>query len=493
MTLGYGMSSTGLIHRCIVFALCAGYMVTAFAAYAGDGIPVTSITIVRTPAPASGPYTEGGFTVRYGQGDNVRLTDAVAGGIALTRSSISKPNIVIRRRDNPQSSGQRQTMFFPGRVSGTNIYIEGEEATNMEAAMNNDFITSGGLDVFLNVPNLGGIEQPNNVERIDFIVPAGIDLPATAALLNEIGTIANEKHGNNTYKIAMITSLDGAGDPASYAPLALVQGNVDYGNLGRPQNASGTNMRNAYIRNAAHPSGGSNGPLGYIRSDTNFMGMSFVSFAAMGATPGQTVYGYSLFPNDMFDTSDLVGLSDAPLNTGTSVNGGDIYGGTFAIFTTPAAELVTGTGGTPNFMVTKSVEVFDPFNEGLFVVPGIDVIYSINLTNSGSASPDAGTMFMVDKLPAELEFYNADIDDAGPETDPVVFVDAGSGMSFTYATDAGYSNSAIKPAAMSDCTYPPAPGYDPNVTYVCFAPSGAMANGGMPAPSFELKFRARVK
>ena len=469
---------------------CLWFFALSSAALAGDGIPVTSITTVRTNAPNSGPYTQNGKTVYYGRGDNVKMTSAVAGGITLSRSSISKPSIVIKRIDNPQSSGERLTMFYSGRISGSNIYIEGEEALDMETAMNDDYITSGGLDVFMNTA--AGVEKPNNIERVDFIVPVGINLPSTAALLNEIGTIANEKHGNNTYKIAMITSLDAFGAPASYATLATIQGNVDYGNLGRPKNSSGTNMYNIYMRNALNPSGGSNGPVGYEGRDTNFIGMSFVSFAAMGATPGQTIYGYSLFPNDMFDSNDLVHLTDAPLTTGTGTNGGDIFGGTFAVFATPAAELQTGSGGTPNLQATKSVEIYDPLNESLYAVPGNDVIYTITLANSGNASPDAGTIFFVDKIPAQIEFYNGDIDDGGPQTNPITFVPGSSGLGFTYAIDSGYSSSAVSPTNMAGCTYSPISGYDPNVKYVCFAPTGTMATGS-PAPSFDLKFRAQVK
>jgi uncharacterized repeat protein (TIGR01451 family) len=252
-------------------------------------------------------------------------------------------------------------------------------------------------------------------------------------------------------------------------------------------------MYNVYMRNNLHASGGTNGPVGYEGRDTNFIGMSFVSFAAMGATPSQTIYGYSLFPNDMFDSNDLVDLTDAPLTTGTGTNGGDIFGGTFAVFTTPAAELQSGSGGTPAMAASKAVEIYDPLNAGLYAVPGNDVVYTIDLTNSGNASPDADTMFFTDKLPPEIEFYNGDIDGAGPQTNPIEFVDNSSGLTWNYASDSGYSNSAVRPTTMAGCSYAPASGYDPNVTYICFAPSGTMSNGGSPAPSFELKFRARLK
>lgn len=409
----------------------------------------------------------------------------------MTRSAISKPNIRIKRVNNANVSGERLTLFYPATVSGSNIYIEGDQALSMEQAMNDDYLTSGGLDVFLNVD--GGVEKANNIERIDFVVQSGINLPATAALLSEIGTVANEKHGNNSYKIALITSLDSFGEPSGYGPLRLIQGNSDYGNMGRPKTSTGALLLNAYTRNGTAPvGGGGNGPSAYIQSDSNFIGLSFLSFAAMGATPGQTVYGYSIFPSDMNDGNDLVGLTDAPLNTSGGANGGDIYGGTFAIFSTPAAEAEASEGGEADLQGNKTVEVYDPLSEGLYALPGNDVIYEISVTNVGTGSPDDGTIFLVDELPPGIEIYYGDIDDAGPETDPIAFVDNGSGLSFDFATDVGFAAGGTAPSSFAACNYTPVSGYDDSVTHLCVKPTGTMAHGAS-NPSFAFKFRARIK
>ena len=459
--------------------------------WAGDGTPVTAMSTQRITATTTGPYSIGGDTITYGVGDNVRITDVTSGGLTLTRSAISKPEITINRINNANVTGERLTFFYPGTVSGgSTINLEGDEALSMEVAMNDDYLTSGGLDVFLNVDT--GVEKANNIERIDFVVPAGIKLPATAALLNEIGTVANEKHGNNTYQIAMITSLDGAGDPDGYGLLKTIEGNVDYGNVGRPQNASGTNLRNIYMRNGTAPVGSDNGPVAYIRTDTNFIGLSFISFGAMGATTGQTVYGYSLFASDVLDSHDLVDLTDAITTTSGGPNGGDIYGGTFAIFTTPAAEAEASEGGSPDLQGSKTVTVFDPNLDGLFAVPGNDVIYNITVSNDGDGSPDADTVVLIDTLPDDVEFYHGDIDDGGPETDPVAFIDNSSGLTFSYASDVAYSNAVVAPSLFGDCIYPPSVGYDANVKHICFRPTGTLDNGS-PAPGFTVQFRARIQ
>lgn len=471
--------------------LFAGGATVWVPAMAGDGTPVSSASTVRSAATPSGPYSIAGDTISYGVGDNVQITSVTVGTLSLTRSAISKPSIKINRIDNATVQGERITLFYPGTVSGSTVNVEGDEALTMEVAMNDEYLTSGGLDVFLNVD--GNVEKANNIERIDFVVPSGINLPNSAALLDEIGTVANEKHGNNTYKIAMITAIDAFGEPSAYASLRTIEGNADYGSIGRPTNSSGTNLRNLHFRNGTAPvSGGGNGDVEYVRSDTNIIGLSFVSFAALGATPGQTVYGYSLFGSDMADSNDLVGLTDALLTTSGSANGGDIYGGTFAIFSTPAAEAETSEGA-PDLQSAKTVSVYDPTSLGLYAVPGNDVVYTITIANQGDGSPDADSLFMVDSLPGAVEFYNGDFDGTyGSEVDPVVFSDSSSGLTFSYAFDVGYSDLSVAPLNMTACDYDPDLGYDDAVKHVCVQPGGTL-DFGTPSPSMSISFRARIK
>ena len=96
----------------------------------------------------------------------------------------------------------------------------------------------------------------------------------------------------------------------------------------------------------------------------------------------------------------------------------------------------------------------------------------------------------------EAPLANGDIDAGGPDTysgsDPVGFVDNSSGLTMTYASDVGFSDQATRPADFASCTYNPAAGYDPAVTYICLNPKGAMAAGD-PDPQFAVAFRARIK
>lgn len=147
-----------------------------------------------------------------------------------------------------------------------------------------------------------------------------------------------------------------------------------------------------------------------------------------------------------------------------------------------------------NLQASKSVAVFDPNNEGLYALPGNDVIYTITATNEGTGAADTDSMELIDTLPPEIEIWNGDIDDAGPETNPVAFSQTGgAGLTFNYATDVRYSTAATKPADFDACTaFTPDNNYRPDFNFICFNPKGSMAAGD-PDPTFSVSFRARIE
>ena len=146
----------------------------------------------------------------------------------------------------------------------------------------------------------------------------------------------------------------------------------------------------------------------------------------------------------------------------------------------------------PELVAEKTAEIWDPGSEGLYAVPGNDIIYSIAVTNQGDGSADANSLFLVDAMPGEISFFNGDIDDAGPESDPVILIaQNGAGVSLTYPADVGFASGSVKPTDFSQCTYAPTAGYDSNVNFVCLNPKGSFAAGD-PDPQIEIKFRAKI-
>jgi len=147
----------------------------------------------------------------------------------------------------------------------------------------------------------------------------------------------------------------------------------------------------------------------------------------------------------------------------------------------------------PDISINKSVSIYDPNGDGLHNVPGNDVIYTISASNSGTGSTDPNSIVLIDALPSELTFFNGDIDDGGPELNPVIFSQTNSpSLTFTYPTDVAFSNAATRPSDFSACSYSPVSGYDPSISYVCFNPKGEF-EAGAPAPTFSVEFRTRIK
>ena len=148
-----------------------------------------------------------------------------------------------------------------------------------------------------------------------------------------------------------------------------------------------------------------------------------------------------------------------------------------------------GGGGTADLTANKSVAVYDPQDQGLYAIPGNDVIYTFTIENLGTGEVDSGSLMLIDNMPDELTFYNGDIDDAGPETDPVSFADTAGNLTFDYGVDAAFSDGASAPTSFADCDYTPAAGYDPDVNFICLNPKGVMAGGS----TLTLSFRARIE
>lgn len=144
----------------------------------------------------------------------------------------------------------------------------------------------------------------------------------------------------------------------------------------------------------------------------------------------------------------------------------------------------------------KTVSVFDPQGLGLFAVPGNDVIYTITVRNPGPGTTDVDTLFLVDDLPPEVIFFNGDANGpTGAGDDPVIFTETvpGTGLDpFVFANDVRFSDAAVQPDDISECSYTPAAGFDPAVTFVCINPKGVLATGN-PVPEFTLEFRTRIR
>ncbi len=204
-------------------------------------------------------------------------------------------------------------------------------------------------------------------------------------------------------------------------------------------------------------------------------------------------------PGDTNPATGVIGVSVSPPATAVLTQ-------TFARFRWSDAMNIGSTGvapngevedyavtiwGLPNVMTSKISIVYDPAGAGLLAVPGNDVVYTITTSNSGLGPPDTNSLFVVDSLPLQLEFFNGDFNGAAAGTSAVEFVSTAPALTFNPATDLRFSNSAVRPTSFAACNYTPASGYDPAIRHICFSPKGTMAVNG--ASNFTYRFRARIR
>jgi hypothetical protein len=149
-------------------------------------------------------------------------------------------------------------------------------------------------------------------------------------------------------------------------------------------------------------------------------------------------------------------------------------------------------GCLPTVTAQKSSMIYDTGSNPLYRIPGNDIIYKISIRRTTGQAVSNNSIFVLDSVPTNLIFYNGDYDGAGPGNTPVGFVDNGSGLIFTYATDVKYSNAVVSPTSFAACTYAPIAAYDVNVKHICVNPKGSFVSG-LAGSSFDLFFRAQIK
>jgi hypothetical protein len=219
--------------------------------------------------------------------------------------------VVVNRVANAEESDlDKQTLFFEtgGTGGGNTIYFI-PEYTRIVEAINRRTANRGSDNVFSNT----GSETINNVERIDLMFTGGVFTP----IVEESGFLISERGGNDPIKVAAITSLDGNGNVATLGSLVNINNNSHWGNTGISVETTVFQKRSvdAELRPAQN------------LTAQNICGV-YVTFEDLGIENNETIYGISVFPDDVNASMDLIGLSNVPQNTNGSGAGGlDMMGG----------------------------------------------------------------------------------------------------------------------------------------------------------------------
>lgn len=268
--------------------------------------PITSIVKQTITAGSSFTYTDAGKTYNWGVSPN-NTVDQVktfsSGGLNYGYAQALNGVVKLRRVDNANITGNF-TLVWAKTLNSGNVYNMFPEYQNeMETFFNNNIIHKGTDNLF---QNAGGTNL-NNIERLDWILSAGY----ATSQPGKIGYAVFERGltgAHDAFCIAAITALDGSGNPSAYGPIVRVKA-ADYGDV--------TSNFDFNVLKAPYPSN-----LIFNTNITQLIGGCYISLSSLGIAANQTVYGYSLFADDLplsATPANLVDYTNStyfPTNTG---------------------------------------------------------------------------------------------------------------------------------------------------------------------------------
>lgn len=154
----------------------------------------------------------------------------------------------------------------------------------------------------------------------------------------------------------------------------------------------------------------------------------------------------------------------------------------------------TFTVNVPLLQVNKTSEVLsDPVNNVTNPkrIPNAVIRYTVTVTNTGPGAVDASSLVMTDAVPDKTILCVSTLC-SGPIME---FIDGSpvSGLSFNYASNVTYSNTAGGGAPFTYTPVPDASGFDAAITGMRIAPTGILAASGSGNPSFSIRFRVKIK
>lgn len=280
------------------------------------------------------------FGDNSGSTDNVKtLKSFTAGGAGYTYLSGITTVVKIRRVENasfntywsgygsPETTPTpRDLAYYESEINGNTIKIKAPYTPKMEDLFQSNNIAIGIDNLFAN----DYVTNFNNVERIDVIIPAGlqVQVPASQGFAIFERGVYNQ-HDPST--LALITAIDGNGKPTAYATSIVRVGTEDY-------------YDPSFTTNSVYqPSNFTNGSWAILRRDSSNaklrasdkvslnqgIGGVMIKFSDFGIAPGTTVYGYSILAGDFPASGTGANAVDYTNSTyfPTNTSGGTMDGG----------------------------------------------------------------------------------------------------------------------------------------------------------------------
>lgn len=296
---------------CRLFVLLAAVLLAGSVASAQTAI--TAITTTLTTGSTTSHDTP---AVNFAN-TQISLSTFTAGGQTYGTTGIADQAFVRRNTIGPAPN--QSSVWYRDNPGGGQL---GNYSTNYGSLMLQNNFSGGSDNTFANSPinaNAG------NIERLDFVFTGGMVASASQVFaVFERGAV----NAHDLFKIAVITGWDSINNvPTSYATLTGASASSNWGTV----NPTSGDVPGTFNYHLFRYNNGDNLTTSTNNTETGAQGLGGIMFtmAQLGITPGTTIYGYSLFGNDVTDGGNTANLIDH----------------TNATYFPTATTSATGTGG----------------------------------------------------------------------------------------------------------------------------------------------------
>jgi phospholipase C len=230
-------------------------------------------------------------------GNSLALQTLTAGGATYT--PLATGQLVLRRSGD--ATVPTDKVWYRGTQSGTTFNLEGRQSGDTQAVLNTNDLLRGTENLFGNIGSPGGTNS--NIERLDVIFSGGLTATSDLAFAFFDRGLAG---AHDPIRIAAITTLGSVTNaqgtftnaPTNYGTIVTAASN-QYGSAVLPAANYLTTLSNPGATGASHPA--------ILATGQEIAGVLIPS-TALGLTPGQTFFGFSLFADDI--TGSGTGLAD---------------------------------------------------------------------------------------------------------------------------------------------------------------------------------------
>jgi hypothetical protein len=404
-------------------------MLILFALTTHGQSPVTSISASYQTQPATigsyiaTPIGSGAFggcnTTSYtytfsNTGSNQYVLNSFnAAGSSWLAVPTGAAKVRLRRIDNSSVTGSRNIVYMETTALsaiacplGIPLAFKPSYADSMEVLLAGGVLNQGTDNLFTNASNGDG--NNNNIERVDVIFSGGLSTSSpTQAGFAIFDRGANNQH--DPFRIAAITSLDANGDPNGFGAVRTCTGGngSNNGGWGHPSTAQGNKQFACYVLRKDVTDT-------RLRASSNVnqeIGGVFYTFADLGISAGQPLYGYALLGPDGAaspTTAQLLNLANAsvyPTTTTEAAGGGLDLVAVNSVFATGGyvvlpASIISFTGEVKDGQTLLKWQTSDRMNATVSLQRSSD-----GVSYQTIYSPATGDSFTDRTMPAGTSYY----------------------------------------------------------------------------------------